>query len=93
MNDVIHVATAPLDATCKAILAKLKEGGWDKAGETYVIDDSQVSISDFSYLLKRGGIAKSPGARTLVGVLKSYATAEHGPDVGKVAFQLNFNLG
>lgn len=92
MDNVIEVATAPLDKTCKAILGKLKEGGWDKAGVTYLIDANQVSLSEFSYLLKHGGIAQSRNAQSISGVLKSYGAAKHGPDVGKVAFQLNCDL-
>lgn len=90
MSDSLIVATAPLDETCKTILSRLKEGGWNMAGESYVVDVSQVPIHEFDYLLKHGGIVTEPFR--VVGVLSSYATAKHGPDVGKVAFKLNFDL-
>jgi hypothetical protein len=44
-----------------------------------------------AYLMRHGGIATSESASGPVGVLKSYAIAKHGPDAGKVAFQLNYS--
>ena len=93
MNNAIDIATVSLDDTCKSILAKLKANGWSRAGVAYSTDVNTVSLSEFSYLLKNGGIVPQPSSGfTVKGVLRSYATPKFGPDVGSVAFELNFDL-
>lgn len=63
-NIAIDVEKSSLDDVCKTILRKLKQNGFDKAGNQYVVDENEVSNSEFDYLLRHGGIFV-PGSEAL----------------------------
>lgn len=88
-NASISIQAVQLDAVCKGILRKLVQGGWNKGNFLYTLDQTQLSESELSYLLKNGAVFAGYPPQP---ILKSYAVGKHGADAGKVAFTLNFDL-
>ncbi|MFM0265593.1 hypothetical protein [Paraburkholderia sediminicola] len=89
----LNIETAPLDDSCKAVLRKLIDNGFDKAGVSYVTEPSVVSLAEFSSLMRNGYRSiDTPNGWLGGAVLASYEVPNVGPNVGKISFRLNFNL-
>lgn len=89
----INVSTSHLDEACKATIEKLKAGGWVKAGEPYVVAQTDVSPSELEYLQTHGGLTlPGSGSPHKTSVLQSVTTQSAGPDSDKVGFKLNVDL-
>lgn len=91
--EALTVSTATLDEQCKRILQHLLDAGYNKAGESYVIESGDFTASDFDYLLRHGAMRIANGdSFAVMSVLRTYAMPKFGPEVGKIGFELNFDL-
>ncbi|MEM5423322.1 hypothetical protein [Paraburkholderia ferrariae] len=85
----LNIAAAPLDDFCKAVLRRLKDNGFDRAGVSYVTKPEVVSQQDFAYLAKNSGLSDGGQGTRILGAI---AVPELGPNAGSITFRLSVNL-
>ncbi len=92
MKRVFIINDSSLDERCKATLLKLKSNGFDRAGVSYTTDEAVISSVELDYLLRHGAVQVNEGDVMFRGILHSYAKPNFGPEIGKIALKLNFDI-
>ncbi|HKR44117.1 MAG TPA: hypothetical protein VJU59_31330 [Paraburkholderia sp.] len=85
----LNIEAAELDDFCKAVLRKLKDNGFDKAGVSYVTKPEVISQPEFVYLAKNSSLANGG---QYMRILAAIAVPELGPNSGSITFRLSVDL-